>query len=1227
MKIFTLAFLIFASLFLSTNSFGQITVTDTDVTCFGGSDGTLSITPNNGTAPFTYFWERNTGNPSGGGTILTINTTENINNLPAGTYDVTVVDALGTTTNASTIISAPTPISISITAQTNNLCAGESNGSLTAQASGGTGTLEYSIDGTTFQSSGTFNNLTAQTYILSVRDGNNCIETINFTITEPNTAVGGFVQAQANIACFGESTGSFTVVGNGGLSPYLYSIDNGTTQGLVGTFNNLPAGNYIVNIEDDLGCTFDLPITLTQSTQIIVAATVINNATSPTTANGSAIINANGGTGSYTYLWDDGQTTSTATGLLPGNYCATVTDANNCTNTACVTITSPLAINLSATDDNLSCFGDTDGQSILIISGGIAPYAYGWTNPVTGTNGTGIILIDGGTDTIKNLPAGIYLVGVQDALNETAGDTVFIVEPPQLNVNISSTNVDCFGASNGTATANVSGGFPPYTYNWSNSGTTQTITNLTSGIYYLTVTDFNSCQVFDSIQIAAPAQQLTVLMSKIDISCNGANDGQAFTTMQGGIPPYSYVWSNGDFTANVNNLAPGVIAVSVTDAFGCSVVGNINITQPFALTTTNTAIADATCFGSNNASALTVPNGGTLPYSYLWDNGQTTAFADSLTSGFHTVTVTDANNCTVSENVTLGELPQLTVTTADTTVSCNGVNDGSVVAFPAGGTGPYRYKWNSHPFADTFQVSADLFAGIYLLTVTDANGCIVFGRDTVTQPLPISAISSSTMTSCNDNFTDNGTATLIASGGNGGYTYTWNTTDSTTFIDSLITGWYFVTVTDSIGCLYNDSVFVDAPPPIIIADTSITLVNCFGGSDGTATIVPAGGTPPYDYEWLTTPTQTAPTATGLPIGFYSVLVNDANGCFLDTTRIYVRQPFSPLDAVIGAEAPRCKDGTDGSLNISPAFGGTAGYTYAWSTGDSIFNVFNVPAGNYQVSITDAKGCITIKDTFITNPERFYFNVTVNPVTCFDGSDGQIIIDTAFGGAGAPFAYGFNFGIVQADSSFNNLPPTDLQVTVRDGNGCKIDTVVTIPNAIELFVDAGPDQIIYLGDSTLLQTQVNTTNPLTYLWTPNTALSCDTCDNLIAIPTDNETIYTVMVTDSNGCVAEDEVLITVFQQRKAFIPNAFTPNGDGINDVFVPYGGEGVVGITQLQVYSRWGELLHSTTNFAPSDEAFGWDGTLTGVANAAPGVYVYIVEYEFIDGKKILYTGDVTLIR
>ena len=1227
MKLSTLTFLIVVMIGLSSNVFGQVTAEGDTISCFGASDGNLTITAHSGQAPFTYFWQRNTGSPSGGGTIPTVGNSATVNNLPAGAYDITLVDANSTTTTTATITSPPV-LTLNITSQTNNNCAGEANGSVTVQGNGGYPPLEYSIDGINYQTSGTFNNLASQTYIIRVRDSRNCITTVNATITEPTTGVGGFIQAQNNVNCFGDSTGNFSIVGNGGLAPYLYSLDGGITQFLTGNFINQPAGNYTVQIQDDLGCTFDLPVTLTEPSPILSNAVVINNATSPFTPNGSAAASASGGVGNYTYLWDNGQMQSIATSLTAGNHCVTITDGNGCTDTTCVIITSPPPIILIATDDTLNCFGDTDGQSIVTISGGVAPYAYGWVNPVTGTTGTGAILIDGGTDTIKNLIGGIWLVGVNDALNEQMGDTVFILEPTELMLNVSKTNVDCFGANNGSVTANVSGGTPPYSYNWSTMDMTQTVNSLTAGTYYVTVTDFSGCTKTDSATIAAPTQQLQVFMSQTNISCNGANDGQAFTTIQGGLAPYTYVWNTGNMTANLANLPPGVVGVSVTDAFGCSTTGTVNITQPFALTTANQFVGNASCFGGNDASAVTVPNGGTTPYTYLWDNGQTAAFADSLTAGNHVVTVTDANGCTtVSAPVTVGEAPELIIMTEDSVVSCNGFNDGAVVAYPSGGTGSYTYLWSSHPFADTFQVSDELFAFTYFVTVTDANGCTAIGRDTVTQPTPITAISSSTMTACNDNFTNDGTATLVASGGNGGFLYSWNTGDTTTMIDSIITGWYYVTVTDTVGCIYEDSVFVDAPLPITIADTSITLVNCFGGSDGTATIVPIGGTPPYDYNWLTSPTQTAPTATGLPVGWYNVVVNDANGCFLDTTQIYVRQPFRPLDATISSFPPRCKDGNDGRLGISPATGGTAGYTYVWSTGDSTFNVFGVESGSYNITITDAKGCIFIKDTIIENPDRFYYNISTVPVTCFDGSDGQIIVDTAYGGAGAPFAYGFNNGLFQTDSTFNNIPPTTIAVSIRDGNGCEQDTVVTIPNAIELVVDAGSDQQIYLGDSSTIDALVNTNNPLSYTWTPAMDLSCSNCPNPSIIPTQDEVIYTITVEDSSGCVASDEVIVTIIQQRNAFIPNGFTPNGDGINDIFIPFGGEGVIGITRFQVYSRWGELVHSRTNFAPGDETFGWDGYLTGNTEAPPAVYVFFVEYEFIDGKTFLYTGDVTLVR
>jgi gliding motility-associated-like protein len=1226
MKIFRLTCFIAFFIGITPHIFGQVTAVGDTISCFGASDGTLTITATSGQSPFTYFWQRNTGNPSGGGTIPNIATPATVNNLPAGTYNITLITANNVTTTTTATITSPPIITANITNQTNNLCAGQANGSVTVLGNGGYPPLTYSIDGTNYQTSGTFNNLSSQTYIIRVRDSRNCIKAVNATITQPNTAVGGFVQSQTNIACFGDSTGAFTIQGTGGLSPYLYSLDGGVTQSFSGTFANLPAGNHTIQIEDDLGCTFNFLITLTQSNVLLSNAFVINNATSPFNPNGSASVMASGGSGSYTFLWDNNQTTAIATGLAAGNHCVTTTDAKGCTDTACVLIGSPPPIILTATDDMLSCFGDF-GQSIISVTGGVAPYAYGWINAATGTTGTGVILFDGGVDTIKNLPAGVYLVGVTDALNEAMGDTVFISQPSQLTMLVTKNNVNCFGAGNGSATANVSGGVPTYTYIWSNSGSTQTINSLTAGTYYVTATDLNGCTVSDSAVIAAPAQQLVALMSKIDVSCNGANNGQAFTTVQGGIPPYTYFWNNNATTASVSGLPTGVIAVSVTDAFGCSVVGSINITQPFVLTTVNTAINDASCFGGNDASAITVPSGGTTPYTYLWDNGQTVAFADALTAGSHTVTVTDARGCTATASVTVGQATQLMVMTEDSVVSCRGFNDGALVAYPSGGTGPYSYRWNSHPFADTLQVSADLFASIYKVTVTDANGCTVVGVDTLRQPTAITAISNSTMTTCNDNFTNNGSVTLVANGGNSGFSYSWNTGDTTTFIDSLIMGWYYVTVTDLKGCVYNDSVLISAPPRITIADTSITLVSCYGGSDGTATIVPIGGTPPYDYKWLTTPTQTAPTATGLPKGGYSVIVNDANGCYLDTTQIYVRQPFLPLDAQVTSDVPRCRDGNDGRLSVTPAIGGTAGYTYAWSTGDSTFNVFGVGSGNYNITITDAKNCILIKDITIDNPDRFYFNVSVVPVTCFDGFDGQIVVDTAFGGAGAPFAYGFNNGLFQADSIFRNLPPTDMPVSVRDGNGCEQDTVVTIANALELVVDAGSDKVVYLGDSIVLEALVNTNNPLSYTWFPEIDLTCPTCSITTNIPTQEETIYTVTVLDSNGCVATDEIIITVIQQRKAFVPNGFTPNGDGINDIFVPFGGEGVTGVARFQVYTRWGELVHSTSDFMAGDFSFGWDGFLIGNREASSGVYVYFVEYEFLDGKTLLYSGDVTLIR
>lgn len=1196
--------------------------------CFGDTDGILTITANTGQAPFTYFWAESTGTASGGGQIGTVGGSSVVAGLSAGSYDVTIVDASNTSTILSALIIQPTELNATITAQTDIFCKGDNTGSFTLLGNGGSGGVmfyEYSIDGVNFSSTNTFNNLLANTYQTVVRDTNGCTTIIPVTITEPAISIGGFISSQTSALCNGDSTGSVTVMGNGGTGVIEYSID-GLVFSTANTFNNLPMGNDTISIRDENGCIFNLPFTITEPAVLQGVVSATNTASSPTSSDGQVTIAVSGGTPNYTYLWNTGATTQTLNNVSPGLYCVTVTDDNGCTTDGCATVTSPGALIMTTTNDTLACFGDATGEIVVTVSGGTAPYAYGWVENNSGATGTGAVLLDGGTDTVKLLPGGVYAFGVQDANNITFVSNALVVEPPLLTINLDHTNIDCFGANNGTLTTNVNGGTPDYTYSWAPITIDPSLTNLAPGVYFVTVSDINGCTASNSATITSPTSTLNAGLTKVDISCNGLSDGQATVFPSGGVPPYLYNWSNGLTTSTITGLSTGLYDVTVTDAANCTTTASGVIVEPFELTTTNTFVRNTLCFQGGDGQAVTVPVGGTTLYTYLWDNSQTVAFADSLTAGTHFVTVTDARGCTASDSIVIGQPTQIIINIVDSSISCNGENDGILEALPSGGTPGYTYSWNTNPFTDTLAIDSFLFAGIYFVTVTDANGCIAIERDTVTQPLAINASFATSSTTCNDTITNNGSATVFPAGGNGNYTYLWSTGSLSTTINNVVQGKYYVTITDEKGCMYEDSTTISSPPALAIGDTSMTVVSCFGEADGTASITPIGGTAPYFYNWLTAPTQNTQTAVSLASGNYQVVVTDLNGCIMDTTSVFVRQPLLPLNATITGTSPICNGGSNGILSTSPAFGGSAPYVYVWSTGDSTFSVFGIPAGTYDITVTDAKGCTTIKDTTLANAEDPTPLISTTSVTCFDGFDGLISVDSAFGGAGSPYMYAFNFGLHGSDSTFVNLPPGDYNVSIRDANGCEADTTVTVDNGIDLVVDLGSDIQVDLGDSLLLNPQVNSTDVASYQWDSIVGLGCTTCQRPLLNPVLDIATYTVTVTDSNGCVATDEIIVRVNKLRNVFIPTGFTPNEDGINDKFVVFSDAEVAEIKSFEVYDRWGNRLHQATNFQPNDETFGWDGFHRSSV-MPPGIYVYLIQVEFIDGQVIQYTGDVTLMR
>jgi len=403
---------------------------------------------------------------------------------------------------------------------------------------------------------------------------------------------------------------------------------------------------------------------------------------------GTASVTANGGTAPYTYAWSNGATTANISGLTAGTYTVTITDANGCTTSASATVNEPTQLIAAATSTDVACNGDASGSASVTANGGTAPYSYTWSNGAT-------------TASITGLVAGSYSVTITDANGCTTSASASVNEPTLLVNVASSTDVSCFLGNDGSATANASGGTPPYTYDWGSDGNTQTITGLVAGTYTVNVTDANGCTTIGSNSssnstVVGQPSALAVTATSTDVSCFDGTDGTATANASGGTPPYNYLWDTGDTTQTITNLGAQTYTVTVTDANGCTISPSATTTvnEPTELTA-QAAATDALCNGDANGSASVTANGGTAPYTYAWSTGATTATISGLTAGSYTVTITDANGCTTSASATVNEPTPLTAQAAATDALCNGDANGSATVTANGGTAPYTYAWNN----------------------------------------------------------------------------------------------------------------------------------------------------------------------------------------------------------------------------------------------------------------------------------------------------------------------------------------------------------------------------------------------------------------------------------------------------------------------------------------------------------------------------------------------------
>ncbi len=700
---------------------------------------------------------------------------------------------------------------------------------------------------------------------------------------------------------------------------------------------------------------------------------------------GSATAVVAHGTPPYRYEWSNGTvnysslTSNSVINLPAGTHYVIVTDANNCVTFSSFEIGQPAAA-LAITDSitNVDCNGANTGLIDISTTGGTTPYSWNWSNGAS-------------TEDNNNVIAGNYHLTITDAHGCILSNSFSVTEPYELIVVADSTNVMCNGNNSGSASVVASGGTPPYSYSWTGGSTASSISNITAGIYSVTVTDFNLCQKIVNFNIEEPLSPLALTATTLDAFCNGESSGQIQINALGGSAPYQYKWYQGTqiinhSMSNLDSIPSGQYTVVVTDAHGCTHDTIIIIDQPAAIAT-SVATVDNLCFGETNGIVTLSVNGGTGPFVFNWSNGASTQDLSMLAAGTYSVTITDNNGCSrVTEAIITEPGAPLTASVEPIHIRCFGDASGSALSTVQGGTPPYTYLWSN---GQTSNDANYIPTGTYTVTITDNNGCHAYSGTIVNQPADSLFFVATTIQPSCYGYSD-GSISIIASGGTTPYYLRWDDMDlllqqNSHIVEQLESGYYQVIVTDFNGCKSERNILVDQPDTLTVLN-SINITNCFGGNDGAIDISVSGGTNPYTYSWSNGSTNA--DASGLESGQYYVTITDDHGC--PKTETYFVGSMSQITISSLVVPVSCSDNTDGSILLN-VDGGAGNYSYLWSNGLTLNQISELGPGNYSVLVSDLYGCERTMDFVIPESPYDCINIPTSFTPNGDGTNDNWVI--------------------------------------------------------------------------------------------------------------------------------------------------------------------------------------------------------------------------------------------
>ena len=1095
-----------------------------NLTCNGNKISSLKLSVEGGTPPYKYKWSEETE----------FGTKTEITNVGAGTYTVVVKDKNGTGCEqpVSQTVLEPQKLTATISEKTPILCNGDS-GELQVTVEGGLETYEYQWANVS-STSATTGAVKKGVYSVTVTDGNDCEVSTEYELKEPDVLKVHITVSPE--ACDDISKGNLVADVTGGTEPYDYHWNTG---GTTATLGNLEAKNYTVQITDNNGCTSNqdmIDMTKLKNYHIEVSKSNVTcfykNLSTPgkdsTSKDGTARVQIISGFSPYKIFWSNGETTKEITNLQRGNYTVRVEDSRGCEREQAITIDTIPALRVSSLITTPSACKIPTGTATIKINKktGASPYRYYWYK------GSEVISTK---TSAKEMAAGTYKIEVIDRNNcplDTSITTVVIENEANLKLAVGSedTIIRCANGSLGTATAVARNGVEPYQFSWSNGLTGETVSNLSAGIYSVTVEDADGCEDTKSIEFVEDDVLRIEEKGQKNASCNGSSDGYIQIDVKGGVPPYTITWNNNPSAQYTNqNLSAGTYTVTVSDSKGCNgVKKTFTITEPEELQISVTNQTQITCADHCDASAKAVVKGGTAPYTIQWPSGETGETANALCMGNgQQMYVEDANHCpaTTNFNVTGREDRLMVNTTNIKSPICGELEPSGKITVTAVGSlnGDYFYTWknNGTELPSTVNVLSGYPAGAYVLHLSDGT-CEFDTTITLSNELDVTSEFQYQESTCEgDSY-----KIVISNENTANYTYLWDNGNTTQTATGLTDGTHSVEATDKDGCVYTTS--FEMVQKHLNPQVTVTDANCYNKANGSASATAENTKGDIYYKWYKKDSDelvgSEQTATGLAKGDYYVAVYDGNhtDC-AESVDFSVNEP-SEIVLVVSEEMPSYCHLPNGKVSVEIIGNPATPVSYEWKNTVSNTNIGMeavcsvVPSEtDISITVTDNVGCTVTTTTQITDVTNFSIQEVIQTADIQCIGSGTAALEVITNNGYGTFTYEWANHPEATSNTLKGISSGTYSVSITDEKGCKItsdDIVVSDPDELHVDFDETPRIECKGGTGTLSAIATGGWPSYTYSWydADNTLLQSSSQSDLEC----KKGVYKVKITDKFGC---------------------------------------------------------------------------------------------------------------